>query len=260
MAQFVVKRRPTAAGVARSSRLYGRIFGVVLAALLIGACFLIGGNLADSMTFAEKHHLASAFQENNGPQSDDSQGVDCKNDRHISDDAAVNLKGETKWEHYAHVAQSALKSNGLDKAWTNTVLAMIRVESDGDTSVDDEQDIMQAKEGEGGDIVRDGLPGKCRGCTPESSIYGGVSVLSGCIDDFKECLGRNPDPTNLSDIALLAQGYNYGHRGWFMYLRDNGISEWSLDASEGYQSSIGGLGTADHGYKCQQAYQEFASK
>lgn len=182
------------------------------------------------------------------------------NDRHIADDDEVNLKGETKWEHYRHVAEDALKSNGLDKKWANTILAMIRVESDGDIYVDDEQDIMQAKEGEAGDIVRDGLPGKCRGCTPESSIYAGVSEFSSCISDFREYLGHDPSPDNESDIALLTQGYNYGHRGWFMYLGDNGISEWSLEASENYQSSIGGLGTANHGYKCQQAYKDFAGK
>lgn len=213
------------------------------------------------MAFAEKFQLAEAFQvEKSAVNSDAQQEADAKNDRRISDDAKVNLKGETKWDHYRHISEEALKANVLNKAWANTILAMIRVESDGDIHIDDEQDIMQAKEGEGGDIVRGGILGKCRGCTPESSIYAGVNVFSNCVADFKECLGRDPDPTNESDIALLTQGYNYGHRGWFAYLKDNGITEWSQEVSEAYQGSIGGLGTSDHGSKCQQAYREFAGK
>lgn len=256
----VKKRRPTAAGVARSSKFFGRILGLAIAAVLACACFFIGGRLTDSMAFAEKFQLAEAFQpEKPSANPDAQQGDDSKNDRHIPDNAEVNLKGETKWDHFRHVAQDALKHFGLDTAWSNTVLAMIRIESDGDIYVDDLQDIMQAKEGET-DIVTDGIPGKCRGGTPESSIYAGVCELSHCISDFKEFLGRDPSPTNESDIALLTQGYNYGHRGWFTYLGNNGITEWSLEASEAYQSSVGGIGTANHGYKCQQAYKDFAGK
>lgn len=177
------------------------------------------------------------------------------------DSKKINVKGETKWDHYRHVAKNALDYYNLDKAWTNVILAMIRVESNGNENIDNQSDIMQTAEGDGKGVLYNGVPGKgVRAGTPEASIYAGVLEFSHCIGDFEKYLGRTPSPTDENDIALLTQGYNYGHQGWFSWLKNNGITTWDLDNSQMYQNRIDGLGTANHGKKCKAAYEDFVEE
>lgn len=170
----------------------------------------------------------------------------------------VTTKNETGLEHWSHIAREALNYYQLDESWYYLILAMIKVESNGNVGIDIREDIMQAWEGDGKSIVVGGVPQKgIEGGTPESSIYAGAFELSECAKDFTEAFGRPPRPDDRDDVGLLAQGYNYGHRGWFKYCAKRGIDTWSLDASSSYQSSIGGVGTAGHGGKVQAAWDQF---
>lgn len=174
-------------------------------------------------------------------------------------DEYVTTKNETGREHWTHVAKEALAYYDLDQDWYSLILAMIKVESGGDVAIDVREDIMQAWEGDGKKIISQGVAQKgIRGGTPEASIYAGCYELSLCIADYKKYLGREPRVGDLDDVGLLAQGYNYGHRGWFKWCGKNGITSWSLGDSQAYQNSIGGIGTASHGGKVQKAYGQFA--
>ncbi|MDO4501671.1 MAG: lysozyme family protein [Coriobacteriia bacterium] len=164
------------------------------------------------------------------------------------------LYGDNTWRT---VAMNAEYYFDVDAGWTDTVLAMIKVESDGDIYIDDQGDIMQTAEGDGSKYLYNGVPEKgVEAGTPEASIYAGVFELRECIRDFRKYMGRDPNPKDEDDVGLIAQGYNYGHAGWFRYCRNNGVDAWSLDASQDYQNQIGGVGTANHGGKVQQAWNQ----
>ena len=94
----------------------------------------------------------------------------------------------------------------------------------------------------------------------KGNIYAGTYEFSLCINDFKKYLGRKPVPDDLNDIALLAQGYNYGHLGWFNWLADQGVDTWTLEASKAYQERIDGLGTANHGQKIMDTYKRIVGE
>ncbi len=171
----------------------------------------------------------------------------------------VTTKNETGREHWTHIAKEALSYYDLDSDWYVLILAMIKVESGGDVAIDVREDIMQAWEGDGRKIIAQGVANKgIRGGTPEASIYAGCYELSLCIADYKKYFGRDPRPGDIDDIGLLAQGYNYGHQGWFKWCARNGITSWNLGDSQAYQNRIGGIGTASHGGKVQKAYAQFA--
>ena len=176
-------------------------------------------------------------------------GVSCHK-KHKTD---AQYAQDHVWEQ---TVKDAENYHGVDSKYTDLALAMIQVESSGDVNVDDYHDVMQAREGDGGSLLIDGLPDiGISACTPEASIYGGVLEMRNCLADFEQYMGRSADPASSNDMALVAQGYNYGHLGWFMWLSANGITEWSLEASEQYQQTIGGIGTANHGGKIIEAYE-----
>lgn len=175
-------------------------------------------------------------------------------------------------EQWRPTVETACKDVGLDIKWVDTVLAMMRAESVGDTEVGSvvgaSCDIMQAGEGCAGvyqgdkdviDLGSDALaawgitPNQAfDGGTPTASIYAGVLETKMNVDLFEGWLG----PIDVSDagkIALIAQGYNYGAQGWFDYCSKNGITSWTLEASQAYQNIVGG-GTAGHGGKVADYY------
>ena len=166
---------------------------------------------------------------------------------------------QSQWEHdhlWQPTVEAAESYFGVDKRYTAAILTMIQVESDGNVDVDKYHDILQTFEGDGKKYLLKGVKSEgVKGKTPEASIYAGTYELSLCISDFEEYLGREPDPADPNDLALLAQGYNYGHLGWFSWLASEGIDTWTLEASETYQKRIDGLGTAIHGQKIMDTYQ-----
>lgn len=166
---------------------------------------------------------------------------------------------QSQWEH-DHYWQSTVEAAedyfGVSKKYTAAILTMIQVESDGNVDVDKRHDILQTYEGDGKKYLLKGVKKEgVKGKTPEASIYAGTYEFSLCIKDFKEYLGREPVSSDPNDIALLAQGYNYGHLGWFTWLADQGIDTWTLETSKEYQKRIDGLGTANHGQKIMDTYQ-----
>lgn len=169
-----------------------------------------------------------------------------------------------QWEHdhyWQATVEAAEDYYGVDRSLTTAILTMIQVESDGNVNVDEHHDILQALEGDGRKILLKGI--KKLGIkknTPEASIYAGTYEFSLCIADFKTYMGRDPVPDDLNDVALLAQGYNYGHLGWFKWLKRNGIETWTLEASERYQAKIDGLGTATHGQKIMNTFPRIAEE
>ena len=165
---------------------------------------------------------------------------------------------EKQWQHdhyWQTTVEAAEDYYGVDRAYTALILTMIQVESDGNVDVDKRHDILQTYEGDGKKILLKGVKKQgVTGKTPQASVYAGTYELSLCIDDFKSYLGRDPQPGDLNDMALLAQGYNYGHLGWFKWLKKRGIDTWTLEVSERYQKRIDGLGTANHGQKIMDTY------
>lgn len=165
---------------------------------------------------------------------------------------------EKQWQHdhcWQQTVEAAEGYYGVDSRFTAAILTMIQVESDGNVDIDKRHDILQAYEGDGKKILLKGIKKQgVKGKTPEASIYAGTYEFSLCIEDFKAYLGRDPQPDDLNDVALLAQGYNYGHLGWFKWLKKRGIDTWTLEASEKYQRRINGLGTAIHGQKIMDTY------
>ncbi len=179
--------------------------------------------------------------------------------------SCVTTKQHKKQWRHDHYWQSTVEAAedfyGVDRAYTTAILTMIQVESDGNVDIDKHHDILQALEGDGKKILLKGVKKQgIKGNTPEASIYAGTYEFSLCIADFKKYLGRDPVPDDLSDVALLAQGYNYGHIGWFKYLKRNGIELWTLETSEAYQQKINGLGTATHGQKIMNTYPRIAEE
>ena len=166
---------------------------------------------------------------------------------------------QSEWEHdhqWQQTVEAAERYFGVDARYTAAILTMIQVESDGDIDVDKYHDILQTYEGDGRKYLLKGVKGEgVKGKTPEASVYAGTYEFSLCIRDFKDYLGRDPVPDDVNDIALLAQGYNYGHLGWFSWLASEEIDTWSLEVSEAYQKRINGLGTAIHGQKIMDTYQ-----
>lgn len=151
---------------------------------------------------------------------------------------------------------------GLDTGWTNHILALMQVESGGNTDVHSVRgvanDIMQAAEGQGGHWIYEGSTEfGFEPQTPQASIHAGVEEFMACIASYEKYLGRSPSITSSNDLGLLTQGYNYGHVGWFSWLAKNGYNEYSVEISRKYQSEVmGGAGTANHGQKCMDAYAE----
>lgn len=169
-----------------------------------------------------------------------------------------------QWEHdhyWQATVEAAEDYYGVDRSFTTAILTMIQVESDGNVNVDKHHDILQALEGDGKKILLKGV--KKQGIkknTPEASIYAGTYEFSLCIADFKKYMGRDPVPDDLNDVALLAQGYNYGHLGWFKWLKHNGIETWTPEVSKQYQAKINGLGTATHGQKIMDTFPRIAEE
>lgn len=166
---------------------------------------------------------------------------------------------QSQWEH-DHLWQTTVEAAedyfDVDKRYTAAILTMIQVESDGNVDVDKRHDILQTYEGDGKKYLLKGVKSEgVKGKTPEASVYAGTYEFSLCVKDFKDYLGREPDPADPNDLALLAQGYNYGHLGWFSWLASEGIDTWTLEVSQAYQKRIDGLGTAIHGQKIMDTYQ-----
>ena len=171
------------------------------------------------------------------------------------DSLRESLTGRSKW---ANDVIDAEQYYGVDVSFSKLILAMIQVESGGDENVDAYGNIMEIDPGAGQpySILINGVPdAEIAGCTPQASIFAGISIVAECIPAFADTLGWEPDATNLNDCALLAQGYNYGYEGWFAYCANNGITQWSLEASSAYQAMMGGIGTANHGQKIMDAMQ-----
>lgn len=182
----------------------------------------------------------------------------------IAASCASSAARQSQWEH-DHYWQSTVEAAedyfGVSKKYTAAILTMIQVESDGNVDVDKRHDILQTYEGDGKKYLMKGVKEEgVAGKTPEASIYAGTYEFSLCIKDFKKYLGRKPAPDDLNDIALLAQGYNYGHLGWFSWLADQGIDTWTLEVSKAYQERIDGLGTANHGQKIMDTYKRIVGE
>lgn len=166
---------------------------------------------------------------------------------------------QSQWEHdhlWQPTVEAAEDYFDVDKRYTAAILTMIQVESDGNVDVDKYHDILQTYEGDGKKYLLKGVRSEgVKDKTPEASVYAGTYEFSLCIRDFKDYLCREPDPADPNDLALLAQGYNYGHLGWFSWLASEGIDTWTLEVSQVYQKRIDGLGTAIHGQKIMDTYQ-----
>lgn len=178
-------------------------------------------------------------------------------------------------EQWRGAVEIACKDCDLDTKWVDSILAMMQVESGGDINVDSvvgcEADIMQAGEGCAGvdkaekNVVQLGAAALAEwGITPSqevdggtgvSSIYAGVLETKFTVAMFEEWLG-GIDVNDVGKIGLIAQGYNYGSDGWYAFCKNNDVEAWSLYSSLAYQSTIGGVGTANHGQKVMDAYED----
>lgn len=262
------QRRPSlheeATPVRVASRNRRSLIGIFLTVVLVAGTFFVWSS--DTPVYGLYLDDISALVVGNdkASKSDKKKSSSKKSEKASSSgssefDKYVTTKNETGREHWTHIAKEALSYYGVSQDWYTTILAMIEVESNGNVAIDVREDIMQAWEGDGKKIIAQGVSSQgIRGYSPEASIYAGCYELSLCIKDYKDAFGRDPRPTDTDDIGLLAQGYNYGHKGWFNWCKRNGVTSWSLSASKSYQSTIGGIGTANHGGKVQKAYAKFA--
>lgn len=144
-------------------------------------------------------------------------------------------------EAYRADAVCACSDVGLDTKWVNLLLAMCEQESGGDPNVKSvlgvKGDVMQAAEGAYGWIIREGWPEHdVLAQTPRASIYAGALELKMNLELWEGWFG-DIDVTDTGKIMLVVQGYNYGAHGWFSWCQENGVREWSLDASKTYSQT-----------------------
>ncbi len=192
--------------------------------------------------------------------------------------AAVRSDSETVFpgdvEVWRSTVQTACKDVELDTKWTDTILAMMQAESNGDldvkSAVGASRDLMQAGEGCAGvyagskNVVGLGSGALYAwgyepsigfgGNTAIASVYAGTLETKYNVELLENWLG-SVDVNDLGKVGLVAQGYNYGADGWFAYCRQHGITSWDHDASQSYKWNHGG-GTVDHGQKVMDFYQE----
>lgn len=169
-------------------------------------------------------------------------------------------------EKWRTEAAQACTDCGLGGQWTDTVLAVMVVESSGDLEVDSvlgvENDVMQAAEGAWGWIVTDGWPEHgVQAETPQASIYAGVLEFKQNLELWDSYL-EGITPEEPAKIQLVVQGYNFGADGWFQWCEDNGVRAYSVDAAREYSDEkmpAEAKGTPTHAAKWLEAYERICS-
>ena len=163
------------------------------------------------------------------------------------------LKECEKWRATVNQACVACK---VDEQWVDALLALMAVESGGNTDVASVEgvtgDIMQAAEGKYGKIVKNGSEKYgVRAQTPEASIYAGVLEFKQNYKKWKKYL-NGIGVSETGEIQLVVQGYNFGAAGWFDWCKARGIKTYSVDSAQEYsdtQMPEGAKGTPTHAEK-----------
>ncbi len=157
-------------------------------------------------------------------------------------------------EQFRGTMTTACQDCGVDTKWVDLLLAMMAQESGGDVKVaaaggsgaysNIREDIMQAVEGEFGDVVRYGSSVLSRwGVTPSqsftgncarASIYAGVLEFKQNLSNWSSYLGEF-EPTDTGKVSLLLQGYNFGGQ-WFVECKQRGVKEWSSSEAQRFSN------------------------
>ncbi|MGI6033749.1 MAG: lysozyme family protein [Coriobacteriales bacterium] len=165
-----------------------------------------------------------------------------------------------KWHD---TVQEACIKTGLGKGWTDDVLALMFIESGGDVSVSSvtgvANDIMQAAEGEYGDIIRSGSEKYgVEAETPEASIYAGVLEFKQNLKLWDDYLG-GIGPAETGKVQLVIQGYNFGADGWYQWCVENDYTIYTVERAQRYSDTMmpsDAKGTPTHAEKWLTAYEK----
>ena len=169
-----------------------------------------------------------------------------------SDYVAGNLPSAC--EQFRGTMTTACQDCGVDTKWVDLLLAMMAQESCGDVKIaaaggsgdysNIREDIMQAVEGDFGDVVRYGSSVLSRwGITPSqsftgncarASIYAGVLEFKQNLSNWSSYLGEF-EPTDTGKVSLLLQGYNFGGQ-WFVECKQRGVKEWSSSEAQRFSN------------------------
>ncbi len=162
-------------------------------------------------------------------------------------------------EQFRGTMTTACQDCGVDTKWVDLLLAMMAQESGGDVKIaaaggsgaysNIREDIMQAVEGDFGDVVRYGSSVLSRwGITPSqsftgncarASIYAGVLEFKQNLNNWSSYLG-NFEPTDTGKVSLLLQGYNFGGQ-WFVECKQRGVKEWSSSEAQRFSNKWAGI-------------------
>lgn len=172
----------------------------------------------------------------------------------------------TACERWRGVTNEACEVAGLDTQWTDALLAAMVTESGGDTEVESvlgvDGDVMQAAEGKYGWIVHEGWPDYgIQAETPEASIYAGTLEFKQNLELWQDYLG-GITPEESQKIQLVIQGYNFGADGWYAWCEENGITSYSVESAELYSDTVmpaDAKGTPTHAEKWLEAYDTIRS-
>lgn len=166
-------------------------------------------------------------------------------------------------EQWRDTVTKACLDTKLDEHWADAVLALMAVESGGNTEVESVEgvsgDIMQAAEGAYGDIVKDGSEAfGVEAQTPQASIYAGVLEFKQNLDLWKKYL-NGIGVGEVDEIQLVVQGYNFGADGWYNWCKDQGITKYTVEQAQEYsetQMPEGAKGTPTHAEKWLSFYEK----
>lgn len=165
-------------------------------------------------------------------------------------------------EYWRPVIVQACEDTKISAEWADALLALMYIESGGDTSVESVEgvanDIMQAAEGSYGKIVKKGSKKyDVNAQTPEASIYAGVLEFKQNLKLWRDYLG-SIKPADSDKIQLVVQGYNFGADGWHAWCKKRGITSYTVEAAQEYSDTEmpeDAKGTPAHGEKWLAAYQ-----
>ncbi len=173
----------------------------------------------------------------------------------------------TACEHWRSTVEQACQNTKLDTQWTDAILAMMVIESGGDTNVRSvkgvEHDIMQAAEGKYGTIVTEGSSKyNVQAQTPEASIYAGVLEFKQNLKLWRSYLGGIA-PDEAGKIELVVQGYNFGADGWYAWCKKNDYTVYTVERAQLYSDTVmpeDAKGTPTHADKWASAYATIRSE
>lgn len=165
-------------------------------------------------------------------------------------------------EQWRSTVRQACMDCKLDEQWTDSILALMAVESGGDVDVESvtgaQHDIMQAAEGKYGKYVLKGSKKyDVQANTPEASIYAGVKEFKYNYDLWKKYL-NGIGPSETGEIQLVIQGYNFGGKGWYKWCKKNNVTTYTVEKAQEYsdtQMPEEAKGTPNHAEKWFKYYE-----